>query len=103
MEFNTQNFQSEVLESKIPVLVDFFATWCGPCQTQGSIIEELVKEYEGKVKIGKLNIDHSLDIAQEYNVMSVPTLIFFKKGQEIKRLVGLQSKKELEKEIRKML
>ncbi len=103
MRFNSQNFQKEVLESNLPVLVDFFATWCGPCRAQGPIIEELVKEYEGKIKIGKLNIDEGLEIAQNYNVMSVPTLIFFKDGQEVKRLVGFQSKEELKKEIDKFL
>jgi thioredoxin 1 len=97
--FNNQNFSAEVLGANQLVLVDFFATWCGPCQAQAPIIEDLSKEYEGKVKIGKLDIEHDLAVAQKYNVMSVPTLIFFKAGQEVKKLVGLQSKEELRKEI----
>ncbi|MGB9609266.1 MAG: thioredoxin [Minisyncoccia bacterium] len=103
MIFNDQNFQKEVRESKLPVLVDFFAPWCGPCQVQGPIIEELAKEYEGKIKIGKLNVEDDLEIAQNYNVMSIPTLIFFNQGREIKRLVGLQTKEELKKEIDKII
>lgn len=103
LEFTNNNFQKEVLKSEEPVLVDFFATWCGPCQAQGPIIEELAKEYAGKIKIGKLNIDEGLEVAQKYDVMSVPTLIFFKNGQEIKRLVGFHSKNDLRKEIEKIL
>lgn len=102
MVFTNDNFQKEVAESNLPVLVDFFAPWCGPCQIQGPIIEELIKEYQGKIKIGKLDIEESTETAQQYNVMSVPTLIFFKNGKEIKRLIGLQTKKDLEKDIEKM-
>ncbi len=99
MIFDQKNFSQEVLGDKGLVLVDFFATWCAPCQAQGPVIEELAKEYEGNVKIGKLNIEESLEIAQNYNVMSIPALIFFKNGKEIKRLDGFCSHDELVKEL----
>lgn len=94
-----ENFESEVLGSDLPVLVDFFATWCGLCRMVGPVIEELVEEYKGKIKVGKLNVDKSPKVAQKYGVMSVPTLIIFRGGKEVKRLVGLQSKENLVKEL----
>ena len=78
-----------------PVLVDFYADWCGPCNAMSPVIEELAKELEGKAKVGKINVDENSDIAVEYNVMSIPTLIVFKNGKEEKRLVGLRDKEEL--------
>jgi thioredoxin 1 len=101
--FNKENFQKEVLESEKPVLVDFYAPWCPPCNAQGPIIDDLAKEFEGKLKIGKLNIEEAVEIAQDFNVLSIPTLIFFKNGKEIKRLIGLQTKEELKKEIKNIL
>ncbi len=99
---DTNNFQKEVLESNIPVMVDFFGVWCPPCQVLGPIIEELANEFQDKIKIFKLDVDKYSEIAQEYNIMSVPTLIFFKNGKEINRLVGLYSKEEIKKEIEMM-
>lgn len=99
-QFNSNNFKQEVLKTKLPVLVDFFATWCPPCQAELPVIEQLAEEYKDKIKIGKFNIEDGTEIAQEYNVMSVPTLIFFKNGQEIKRLSGFHSKEDLKKEIK---
>lgn len=90
--FTDQNFEKEVLKSSTPVLVDFWAPWCGPCQMVGPIVEELAKEYEGKVKIGKLNVDENPQVAVKYSVMSIPTVIFFKEGQEVARQIGLESK-----------
>lgn len=87
-----QNFADEVLKSKVPVLVDFFAEWCGPCKMIAPLVEELAKEYEGKAKIVKLDVDASMDSAQTYGVMSIPTLIFFKDGKEVDRSVGAMSK-----------
>ena len=95
IKLRTENFEKEVLKSEKPVLVDFYADWCGPCNAMAPVIEELAKELEGKVKVGKINVDENPDIAVEYNVMSIPTLIVFKNGKEEKRLVGLRNKEEL--------
>ena len=100
--FTDQNFDQEVIKSDKPVLVDFWAPWCGPCQMMGPIVEELAKEMEGKVKIGKLNVDENSRIAQEFSIMSIPALIIFKDGKEIKRLVGVQSKEALKEELGKI-
>lgn len=90
--FNDQNFKEEVLDSKSPVLVDFWAPWCVPCQMVGPIIEEIAKEYEGKIKVGKINVDENSQIPGQYSVMSIPTVILFKEGKEVARKVGLESK-----------
>ena len=95
IKLSTENFEKEVLKSEKPELVDFYADWCGPCNAMAPVIEELAKELEGKVKVGKINVDENPDIAVEYNVMSIPTLIVFKNGKEEKRLVGLRNKEEL--------
>ena len=84
IKLSTENFEKEVLKSEKPVLVDFYADWCGPCNAMAPVIEELAKELEGKVKVGKINVDENPDIAVEYNVMSIPTLIVFKNGKEEK-------------------
>ncbi len=97
--FTDQNFDSEVLKSELPVLVDFFAVWCGPCQMMAPTIEEIAKELEGKVKVGKLNVDESQQTAGQYGVMSIPTLILFKGGKAAKTIVGFRSKEEIIKEI----
>lgn len=95
LKLSSENFKEEVLNSEKPVLVDFYADWCGPCNAMAPVIEELAKELEGKAKVGKINVDENSDIAVEYNVMSIPTLIVFKNGKEEKRLVGLRDKEEL--------
>ena len=87
-----QNFKESVLKSDLPFLVDFWAPWCGPCQMTGMIIEELEKEYEDKIKVGKLNVDENPQVAVKYGVMSIPTVIFFKEGKEIGRKVGFEGK-----------
>ena len=76
----------------MPVLVDFWAPWCGPCQTAGPVIEELAKEHEGKIKVGKLNVDENPQIGQKYGILSIPTVIIFKNGEEVKRQVGFVGK-----------
>jgi len=94
-----QNFDEEVLKSKLPVLVDFFADWCGPCQMMVPIIEEIAEEMKDKIKVGKLNVDENQQIAGKYSVMSIPTLILFDKGETKKTIVGLRGKEEILKEI----
>jgi thioredoxin 1 len=95
-KFTDANFQKEALESDIPVLVDFYADWCGPCKMMAPIIEELAGEYEGKVKIGKINTDENPGTAQSYRVMSIPTMILFKDGQAVDTVVGVVPKKTLQ-------
>lgn len=86
--FNDQNFADEVIKSDKPVMVDFWATWCGPCQMAGPVVDALADDYKGKVKIGKLDVDANQTIASQYGVMSIPTVIMFKGGKEIARKVG---------------
>lgn len=95
LKLNSENFEKVVLNSEEPVLVDFFADWCGPCKMMAPIVEALATELDGKAKVGKINVDENSDIAIEYNVMSIPTLIVFKNGKEEKRLVGVRNKEEL--------
>src|SRR3989338_926554 len=93
--FTDDNFEEEVLKSDMPVLVDFFAEWCGPCKMLAPIIEELAHEYEGKWKIGKCDIDASPKVGEKYGIQSIPTLKFFKNGEEMASVVGFQSKEKL--------
>ena len=100
---DNNNFKTEVLESSMPVLVDFFADWCGPCKMVGPIVEELAGEYDGKFKVCKLNIDDAQDIAAEFGVMSIPTLIFFKDGQKVDQAVGALPKGGIEEYMKKYI
>jgi thioredoxin 1 len=88
IELTDANFDSEVLESNRTVLVDFWADWCGPCRTMAPIVEEVAGAYAGKIKVGKINVDDCGERAAAYGVMSIPTLIFFKNGKEVDRIVG---------------
>lgn len=89
------NFDEEVLNSGTPVLVDFWAEWCGPCKTVGPTIEELAKEYKGRAKVGKVNVDQYPGIAEKYGIRGIPTLILFSKGEVAEQLVGVQSKEKM--------
>ena len=90
--FSNDTFQSEVLQGSGPILVDFWATWCGPCKMLGPVIDGLADELSGKAVVGKVNIDDEPDLAAKYGVVTIPTIILFKDGQEVNRLVGVQSK-----------
>ncbi len=100
---NSQNFETEVLKSNVPVLVDFSADWCGPCKMMAPLIDELADEYEGEMKIGKINVDQSPDIAQKYNVMSIPMFAFFKNGEVVETAVGALNKAKLQAIIDRVL
>ncbi len=91
------NFQKEIIESDVPCLVDFWATWCGPCRMVAPIVEEVANEVAGKAKVGKVNVDDEPELARQYNVMSIPTLIVIKNGEEVERSVGAKPKAQLVK------
>lgn len=99
LEFTDSNFQSEVLDTDQVTVVDFWAEWCGPCKAIGPIIEELASEYNGKAKIGKVNVDHNQDISIKYGIRSIPTILFFKNGEVVDKQVGAASKAILQQKI----
>jgi thioredoxin 1 len=95
------NFDQEVLKSDLPVMVDFWAVWCGPCKVLGPIVEELANDYAGKLKVGKVNVDENNALAAKYGVMSIPTLKFFKGGKLVGEMIGAAPKASVEMEIKK--
>ena len=99
LKLSSENFEKEVLNSEQPVLVDFYADWCGPCKMMAPIVEELANDLQGKAKVGKINVDENQDLAMEYGIMSIPTLMIFKQGKEVKRLLGVRSKSEILSEL----
>ena len=88
LKITRENFENEVMKSNIPVLIDFWAPWCGPCQMMGPIIEQLAEEYEGKAKVGKVNVDEEGELSQAFGVMSIPTIVLVKDGKIVKQAVG---------------
>lgn len=95
IRLTSDNFAQEVLGSDIPVVVDFWAAWCGPCRLVGPIVEQLAAEYVDRVKVGKLNVDEELDLASQYAISAIPTLLFFQNGEVVDSVVGIASQREL--------
>ena len=95
VEITKDNFQTEVLESNLPVLVDFWAATCAPCRRLAPLLDEASKKYAGVVKIGKLNVDEHLEVAEQYDIQGLPTIVFFQNGQEINRMIGMPEQYEL--------
>ena len=87
-KFDESNFDAEVLQSDLPVFVDFYADWCGPCKMMSPVIDKLAEEFDGKIKVGKVNVDENGDLAVRYGIMSIPNMVFFKGGQPVDRVVG---------------
>ena len=102
-KFTDGNFDTEVVKSAVPVLVDFWAEWCGPCRLMGPILDELAPAYAGKLTIGKLNVDENQNAPSNFGVMNIPTMIMFQGGKEVERIVGAQSKADLQKKIDRVL
>ena len=95
MQLDKQNFEAEVVDSSVPVLVDFWAPWCGPCKMIGPIIEELSGDFAGKAKVGKVNVDDNQELAAKFNIRGIPTVILFNGGEVVNSFVGLRSKEDL--------
>jgi len=103
LEVTDENFDAEIVNSDIPAMVDFWAVWCGPCKTVGPIVEELANEYEGKIKVAKMDVDQNRATPGKFGIRNIPTLIFFKGGEVTHTIVGAQPKNHIEEELKKLL
>ena len=103
IEFSDQSFDSSVLESDIPVLVDFWAVWCGPCKAIAPIVEEIANDFDGKVKVGKIDVDNNNQVAMKYGIRSIPTLLLFKGGEVVDQVIGNVGKESIESMLNKAL
>jgi len=97
----SENFEKEVIKSEIPVLLDFWASWCGPCKMLSPIVDDVAEEVKGNIKVGKVNVDDEIELSSKFKIMSIPTLIFFKNGENVETLVGVRSKQEILSMIKK--
>jgi len=102
-KFTDSNFEQDAIQSSIPVVIDFYADWCGPCKMMSPVVDELAADYEGKVKIGKVNTDENRSVATKYNIMSIPTILLMKDGQIVDTIVGAIPKTVLQEKIDRML
>ena len=96
IKLTKDNFDAEVINSNIPVLVDFWATWCGPCRMIAPVIESIAEKFDGKIKVGKVNVDEEPEISLEYNIASIPTVMIFKNGEEVSKSIGYSDEAEIE-------
>ncbi len=103
LEVTDDNFDTEIMNSDMPVLVDFWAEWCGPCRMVTPVVEELANDYKGKVKVGKMNVDENRQTPAKFGIRAIPTLIFFKGGEVAQTIVGAQPKSHIEEELKKLL
>ena len=103
IEFSDKSFDSGVLESDVPVLVDFWAVWCGPCKAIAPIVEEIANDYDGKVKVGKIDVDNNNQVAMKYGIRSIPTLLLFKGGEVVDQVIGNVGKESIESMLNKAL
>ena len=102
-ELTDTNFHQEVEKSEIPYIVDFWAIWCAPCSMVAPILEEIAKEYDGKVKVGKVNVDNEIKTANEYGIQNIPTIMIFKQGKEVERIIGALPKDHIAKKLEKYI
>lgn len=103
LKFTQENFDAEVMQSDVPVLVDFWAPWCGPCKAMGPVIDELAADFEGRAKVGKVNVDENRALAEKFGIMSIPTIVIFKNGRVAGQLVGAAAKNLLAKKLEQLV
>ena len=103
VEINGENFESEVMQSSTPVFLDFWAAWCGPCRMVGPIVEQLAEEYDGQLKVGKINVDEETDLATRHNIVSIPALVVYDKGEIVNQTVGALPKPNMEALFKELL